>query len=61
MGDVTCRCGGKGWRWTGSVRVACRCSAATTPLADPVLTASASIVPLDRWPAIRARLLARRS
>ena len=60
MGDVTCRCGGKGWRWTGSARVPCTCSAATTPPADPVLTTPAALVPVDRWPAVRAQLLGRR-
>ena len=60
MADVTCRCGGKGWRWTGSERVPCSCAAATRPPVDPVRVDNVVIVPVEAWPTVRDRLLRRR-
>lgn len=60
MADACGRCGGKGWRWTGSARKACTCPAGTTPPSDPVVTENHVLIPVDRWPAVSARLAARR-
>lgn len=60
MGDACGRCGGKGWRWTGQARIACRCPAGTRPPVDPVVTENYVLIPVDLWPAVSARLRARR-
>lgn len=56
MADVYCRCGGKGWRWTGVERVPCTCAAATRPPVDPIRTGNHRLIPVDQWPAMAERL-----
>ena len=52
MADVHCRCGGKGWRWTGSHRERCTCAQAMTPPPDPI-RGRYELVPVERWQAMR--------
>lgn len=59
MADACGRCGGKGWRWTGQARIACRCPAGTRPPVDPVTTDNAVLIPVSEWPAMRDRLVRR--
>ena len=59
MADACGRCGGKGWRWTGAERIACRCAAAVRPPVDPVATDNVVLIPVTEWPAVRARLVRR--
>jgi len=61
VADACGRCGGKGWRWTGTARLRCTarlCGSSTTPPRDPVLLDNADWIPVPDWPAMSARLTA---
>lgn len=56
-GGLCRRCGGSGRLWTGVRLVWCRCSGLSGAAPDPAAERPSTVIPVERWPEVRARLL----